>query len=595
MFYTYILQSKKDGDLYIGSTKNLRKRFEQHQKGEVFSTKSRRPLILIYYEACIKEDDARRREKSLKTFRGKITLRRRLKSFFTGSSHHYPQLKIAAARAVVLILITAFALTSVFSALPFPKEARAAPTISKSLTRPINEIGLVGWWTMDGPDMLTNVADKSGQGNNGSLIHGGSGTTTAPGKVGQALNFDGVNDYVNTTNSTSLQITGAMTISTWFKGKSSNANGSGVSKLGDSGARGYQLGPDNAGTVFAFIASDATTLFSTSATGHNATLWTHYTMVYIPSVSLTLYRNGVQVAQNTTSVPASQYSASNNFAIGNRWGGGASDAFFLGLIDDVRIYSRALSAADVLRLYQIGATSKIAKTLPGRDSLTSGLVGWWTMDGPDMLTNVADKSGQGNTGNLVHGGSGTTTAPGKIGQALSFDGTNDSVSVPINLSGTNVVSVAMWIYRSSYLGTDAVQTEYTSNFSSYNGAFVFDTDYNTECPSSGQIAWGTHTTAGYNIKCYTRPSVGAWHHYVLIADMGASSANELSLYIDGALQTSTSQPYTVDQTVNFVNSTLYFMSRAGSSIFSPGQLDDVRIYNRALSASEITQLYNMGR
>ena len=84
MFYTYILQSKRDGDLYIGSTRNLRKRFEQHQKGEVFSTKSRRPLILIYYEACLKEDDAHRREKSLKTFRGKITLRRRLKSFFTG-------------------------------------------------------------------------------------------------------------------------------------------------------------------------------------------------------------------------------------------------------------------------------------------------------------------------------------------------------------------------------------------------------------------------------------------------------------------------------------------------------------------------------
>ncbi len=49
-------------------------------------------------------------------------------------------------------------------------EARAAATISKSLSRPINEIGLVGWWTMDGPDTLTNVADKSGQGNNGSLM-----------------------------------------------------------------------------------------------------------------------------------------------------------------------------------------------------------------------------------------------------------------------------------------------------------------------------------------------------------------------------------------------------------------------------------------
>jgi len=83
-FYTYVLKSLKDGQLYTGSTNNLRERFEQHQKGKVISTKSRRPLTLIYYEACLSEDDARRREKSLKTFRGKITLRRRLKSFFTG-------------------------------------------------------------------------------------------------------------------------------------------------------------------------------------------------------------------------------------------------------------------------------------------------------------------------------------------------------------------------------------------------------------------------------------------------------------------------------------------------------------------------------
>ena len=83
-YYTYVLKSQKDGQLYTGSTKNLQKRFEQHQNGEVFSTKSRRPLKLIYYEACINEADARRREKSLKTFRGKMTLQRRLKSFFTG-------------------------------------------------------------------------------------------------------------------------------------------------------------------------------------------------------------------------------------------------------------------------------------------------------------------------------------------------------------------------------------------------------------------------------------------------------------------------------------------------------------------------------
>lgn len=66
MFYVYILKSKKDNDLYIGSTNDLRKRFKEHNDGKVFSTKLRRPFELIYYEAYKSEKDARKREHNLK-------------------------------------------------------------------------------------------------------------------------------------------------------------------------------------------------------------------------------------------------------------------------------------------------------------------------------------------------------------------------------------------------------------------------------------------------------------------------------------------------------------------------------------------------
>ncbi|MFQ3675019.1 MAG: GIY-YIG nuclease family protein [Endomicrobiia bacterium] len=66
MFYVYLLKSKKDGNLYIGSTNDLRKRFQEHNRGFVFSTKFRRPFELIYYEAYKCEKDARRRESNLK-------------------------------------------------------------------------------------------------------------------------------------------------------------------------------------------------------------------------------------------------------------------------------------------------------------------------------------------------------------------------------------------------------------------------------------------------------------------------------------------------------------------------------------------------
>ena len=69
MFYAYILRSKKDFQLYIGSTNDLRKRFEEHNAGRVFSTRGRIPFELIYYEAYKAKEDAIKRELQLKKFK----------------------------------------------------------------------------------------------------------------------------------------------------------------------------------------------------------------------------------------------------------------------------------------------------------------------------------------------------------------------------------------------------------------------------------------------------------------------------------------------------------------------------------------------
>ena len=82
MFYVYVLHSEKDGKLYTGYTADLELRFEQHQKGQVQSTKHRRPFKLIYFEACLVQEDALKREKYLKTHYGKMFLKNRLKSYF---------------------------------------------------------------------------------------------------------------------------------------------------------------------------------------------------------------------------------------------------------------------------------------------------------------------------------------------------------------------------------------------------------------------------------------------------------------------------------------------------------------------------------
>ena len=85
-YYVYILLSEKDGKKYTGYTSNLPLRFEAHQAGKVPSTKHRRPLKLIYFEGCLNQEDAVKREKYLKTHYGKMFLGNRLKAYLSNET-----------------------------------------------------------------------------------------------------------------------------------------------------------------------------------------------------------------------------------------------------------------------------------------------------------------------------------------------------------------------------------------------------------------------------------------------------------------------------------------------------------------------------
>lgn len=83
-YYVYVLRSLKDKNNYIGYSKNLKKRLIKHEKGEVGATKNRLPVKLIYFEGCLNQNDATKREKYLKTAWGKRYLKLRLANYLTG-------------------------------------------------------------------------------------------------------------------------------------------------------------------------------------------------------------------------------------------------------------------------------------------------------------------------------------------------------------------------------------------------------------------------------------------------------------------------------------------------------------------------------
>ena len=80
-YYVYVLLSEKDNMFYTGYTSNLKERLSLHNNGKVDSTRNRRPFILIYFEGCLNQQDATRREKYLKSGNGKIYLRSRMRHY----------------------------------------------------------------------------------------------------------------------------------------------------------------------------------------------------------------------------------------------------------------------------------------------------------------------------------------------------------------------------------------------------------------------------------------------------------------------------------------------------------------------------------
>lgn len=80
-YYIYVLRSLKDHDWYTGYTNNLKKRLKEHSNGKNISTRHRRPFKLIYFEGCLNEEDAKAREKYLKSGMGKRYIKNRLKRY----------------------------------------------------------------------------------------------------------------------------------------------------------------------------------------------------------------------------------------------------------------------------------------------------------------------------------------------------------------------------------------------------------------------------------------------------------------------------------------------------------------------------------
>ncbi|OGF80556.1 hypothetical protein A2930_03115 [Candidatus Giovannonibacteria bacterium RIFCSPLOWO2_01_FULL_45_34] len=457
--------------------------------------------------------------------------------------------------------------------------------INTSINNDSLQKGLVGYWSFDGKDMANITAyDRSGNTNNGTLT---GGPTRAIGKLGQGLSFDGSNDYVRATRSSSLNgaFDGAYSVSMWFK-----SNSSATIKTF------YHISDASSGSHMAFFNYQSVgkvTMYSRNATladtlesntsNLNNDVWRMVTFIQT-GTNMLIYIDGVldNSRANGTLVTSSDI----DLFIGAR---SFSDRFFPGLIDDVRIYNRALSADEIKRLYKIGATLKVNTSI-NNDSLQKGLVGYWSFNDNDLasntnITTALDRSGQGNDGKLQNMSTSSARAIGKIGQGLSFDGVDDYVQSTNVLSVGDVFTVSMWFKRGSL-----TPASYHTLWSSGKNGPVITLDLsNSDAVQLHGHSLGTLTTSTITISETT-----TWHHLVVAKNGSAST----KMYIDGIDRTGTVTNQTMLTTTHkpAIGMDLFqdTDNPTASSYFN-GPIDDVRIYNRTLTRDEIKRLYSLGR
>ena len=432
--------------------------------------------------------------------------------------------------------------------------------------------GLVGYWSFDGPDVAGVTAyDRSGQGNTGTLT---SGPTRAIGRIGQALSFDGSDDLVSVSDSNSLDLTTDLTIGAWVRSK--NLPATNVDRVvakedvGSVGTNSYGFGVLTSGKL-RFTIFGVEDIDDTGSRTVSTNQWFHILVAHT-GTSYKFYIDGVLNSDltNTNNPTANALT----LLIGRRGSDiGGHFEFFDGLIDDVRIYNRVLSPDEIKRLYKIGATFKINK--PSNVGLGNGLVGYWTFDGPDMAGVTAyDRSGQNNTGLLTNG---PTRAIGRIGQALEFDAVDDYVSSSVSGGGTtNTATLTAWIKADTRASYRAILEDGTNR----KGLLL------SGATGNPLTYFWENTADEYNATTGLTVNIGQWHFAAVVITPAAAT-----VYLDGSswTNTKTHDAKNLDVTWNMGRD-----SGFGGREWD-GPIDEVRIYNRALSQDEIRRLYNMGR
>jgi hypothetical protein len=445
-------------------------------------------------------------------------------------------------------------------------------SLSAQIPNYVPTSGLVGWWPFNG-----NANDESGNGNNGT-VNGATLTTDRFGVANKAYSFNGLTNTITIGNSAAFNFTNGQTISFWFNISSFPGSNESIvfsqQTSSSTSAIGFNVSITAGGNLNYRIGNGSSTTFAGCVNNSvNLNQWYHV-ICQIQNGQISVYLNA-QITCANNQPNAIVGSPGIPMIIGDdTWGAGNNAPNYNGKLDDIAIYNRALTQQEIINLY---TNSLPVSCLPSYVP-TNGLVGYWPFCG-----NANDESGNGNNG-TVNGAILTTDRFGVANKAYSFDGVNDYVSVNhANSFNLSSYTISIWVQK---LGNGPNNKAHWSIISKDNTAELWNNPFHLTQTASGSLLTVLGGCTNNEINQYSGSilNLNQWNNITFSFD---DNLNVFKTFVNGNM-------LNID-TVQFslCNSTspIIFGNWTPYSNFFNGKIDDIAIYNRALTQQEITNLY----
>jgi hypothetical protein len=455
---------------------------------------------------------------------------------------------------------------------------------------------------------LPSVANQFGV-DNGTLVNG---CTFGDGKIGKAFQFDGVNDYVALPNN-SLNFTSDFSTSFWVYNDGMSINtwrtyiGCSFYSTGTYGF-GWQFGRrgDDNNYYFYCFNGDAgpNSIFVSSNDLLPVNQWSHVVISRKWSTQTKIYINGVlsnfsYSLGNAAINPG--YQSTMTCTIGALKDSTVTSAFryIKGKMDSVNIWQKELTQSEITELYNSGNGKQITTTPIVQTGLILNLDASRKSSYPNTGTTWTDISGTGNNGTLTNGPVFGTASDGVI----SFDGVNDFVKIPLNLSSYSQITVEIW-YKINPGGSNLASWggmlwEHSSDWNTNVGGFGLSVNSGGCSPDLNYMH--TNHNGGSGPMNYLYNSGTTWSCHVNIFSNIVDPTGRL-VYVNGQLtpfsstNTCAGGPWSTSTATTtstaFRNDFLYISSRNGQVAFINGNIGLIRVYGRKLSATEVAQNFN---